>query len=386
MLSNEEFQFIDKNKAEDAKSLALKAHGKFIHSMGFLLNQIKLRQKTKKKLPTWFENTRLLFPTNLSSEQCSSETTADYKATLFHGQSFIDLTAGMGIDALSFSKNFEKGICLEQNQELANVTKHNFETLKVNHFELVEGSGIAYLSSTSACFDLIYIDPDRRPSDARVYDFSDCEPNILEHLDLLLQKGKNILIKASPMLNVDSCVEQLKNVAKIIVVSYKNECKEILFVLEQEYTGNPKIEAIELDTQQCLSVDYPVEEQEIILSSVATYLYDPYVAFRKAGLTDELAKKHGLTRFNATSSLLTSTTLISGFEGRIFKVLKTIAADKKAVKKEGIKRANIITRGFFLSSDQLHEQLKLGRGGNTFLVASKNSQGKVEMIICEKFT
>ena len=130
MLSKEEFDFIDKNKAEDAKSLALKAHGSFQDSMGFLLNQIKLRQKTKKKLPTWFQNTKLLFPTNLSSEQCSSEITGANKASLFQGKSFIDLIGGMGIDTWCLSKNFDSGVYIEQNQELSDIAAHNFIQLQ----------------------------------------------------------------------------------------------------------------------------------------------------------------------------------------------------------------------------------------------------------------
>ena len=384
MLSKEAFDFIKKNKAEDPKSLAFKTHGLFPDTMGFLLNQIKLRQKTKKKLPTWFKNTQLLFPTNLSSEQCSSEITSDYKASQFKGKSFIDLTGGLGVDTLAFSENFDSGIYIEQNEELANIAKHNLGVLEINHVSVFSNNGIDFLTKTKESFDLIYIDPDRRPAETRVYDFSDCQPNVLEHLDLLLDKGKKVLIKGSPMLNIDLCINQLRHVENVTVVSYKNECKEILFTLSKDYKNIPNISATELDTNHELTVDFEQLDIDIPITDCKSFIYDPFVSFRKAGMTEYLSDKYSLTSFNPNSSILTSDQLIKNFPGRYFKLIKTIPADKKALKKEGIKRANLITRGFFLSADLMHKQLKLDRGGNTFLIPNKNTEGKIVLFICEK--
>lgn len=384
MLKKEEFDFITNNKAEDPKSLAFKTHGMFPNTMGFLLNQIKLRQKTKKKLPTWFENTKLLFPTNLSSEQCSSEITSDYKASLFKGKSFIDLTGGLGVDTLAFSRNFDSGIYIERNEELAKIAKHNLRVLEANHISVISDSGIDYLIKSDKVFDLVYIDPDRRPTETRVYDFSDCQPNVLEHLDLLLDKGKKVLIKASPMLNIDLCINQLRYVENVTVVSYKNDCKEILFTISKGFTGFTDITAVELGTDHKVSVNFSELDLETPLTDCKTFIYDPYVSFRKAGMTEYLAEKHQLTTFNPNSFILTSDKLLTDFPGRIFKLIKSIPADKKALKKEGIKRANLITRGFFLSADLMHKQLKLDRGGNTFLIPQKNTDGKVVLHICEK--
>jgi precorrin-6B methylase 2 len=384
MLSAEAFEFIEKNIGQDPRTLALKSHRFDKETMTFLLLQIKQKQKTEKKLPTFFKNHKLLFPTDLSAEQCSSEIAANYKASLFKGEKFIDLSGGLGIDTLALSKNFEHGIYCEWNPKYVEIVKHNFEELKIQNIDFKQVDGIEFLKNTSDTFDLIYLDPDRRQDEKRVFDFENCEPNILEHIDLFFQKSDQILIKASPMLDIHLALKQLKNVSKVWVVSHKNECKEILFLLEKN-AQNIEIEAVELGTNHQLTADWNRQKNKSVAVEPSEYLYDPFVAFRKAELVDILLQKHDLQQAMALS-ILTSDELKTDFEGRIFRKITVLSPNAKELKKQGIKRANIISRGNNLDANTLHKQLKIERGGDDFLIALNHSQNKIELVWCKKIS
>ena len=95
-------QFIEEHLNDDIRELALKYSNAKV-DMALALRQIEARQLLRKKVPSWSDNPDLLFPAHLSVEQCSSEATAQYKASLCHGDSFADLTSGLGVDCYFIS-------------------------------------------------------------------------------------------------------------------------------------------------------------------------------------------------------------------------------------------------------------------------------------------
>ena len=50
--------------------------------VAWAIQQIEARKKIRDKLPTWASNMNIVFPSILSTEQCSSELTARYKQNL----------------------------------------------------------------------------------------------------------------------------------------------------------------------------------------------------------------------------------------------------------------------------------------------------------------
>ena len=64
------------------------------------VEQIQARENIKEKLPSWYACQNIFYPSKLSTEQCSSETTAPYKARLTTGNSLCDLTGGLGLSLI----------------------------------------------------------------------------------------------------------------------------------------------------------------------------------------------------------------------------------------------------------------------------------------------
>ena len=95
--------FIEKNLHEDSNSLIIKYSKQKSIPVRLLVGQIQAKRKAKLKLPTFYAQKRVIYPPQLSMEQCSSELTAIYKSEIAKGNSITDLTGGLGIDLYYFS-------------------------------------------------------------------------------------------------------------------------------------------------------------------------------------------------------------------------------------------------------------------------------------------
>src|SRR5574344_1428314 len=75
-------EFIIQHEKDDSAKLLL-GRGKWPEiDIDLAVNTIECRKAIKAKLPDWYANTGIIYPTRLSAEQCSSEATASYKANL----------------------------------------------------------------------------------------------------------------------------------------------------------------------------------------------------------------------------------------------------------------------------------------------------------------
>ena len=92
----------------------------------WFLQQVEGRERTAEKLPTFAAIEDWWYPVRLSCEQCSSELTARYKASLVSGEKMVDLTGGYGVDTYFLSERFAHTDYIEQNAELCRIATHNF--------------------------------------------------------------------------------------------------------------------------------------------------------------------------------------------------------------------------------------------------------------------
>ena len=152
--------FIEKHLKDDVRQLALQKFPDDVDKM-LVLNQIEARQLLSKKVPSWASNPDLLFPKHLSIEQCSSELTAKYKASIIEGgDTCVDLTGGLGIDSYFLSEKFKTSYYVENQKELCKLAEHNFDVLG-RKIMVVNSDAESFLSKNQN-FDLVFIDPARR--------------------------------------------------------------------------------------------------------------------------------------------------------------------------------------------------------------------------------
>ena len=354
--------------------------------MKLAVEQIEARTKAKTKLPTWWATEGLIFPSKISMEQCSSEETAEFKATLFSGKSMVDLTGGTAVDAYAFSKKFKKVIAVEPNAKLVEMGQHNFKMLGAENVDFIQSTAEDYLKQSHPVA-LIYVDPSRRDeANSRQVLLSDSLPDVIELLPQLQALSQNILIKASPMISIKSTIAELGASIDVHVVAVKNEVKEVLFELSDSATG--KISSVNLTGAEVQSWSYLLHDEETTSAKYSTprnYLYEPNAAIMKGGGYLSFGNAFGLAKLHPHSHLYTSEERIDNFPGRVFEVFEVLPYKPKQLKRSlGLTKANIAVRNFPLSVQQIREQLKIKDGGEAYLFATTFVDGSKRLIICRK--
>ena len=245
ILKKEVQQFINDNLATDVHRILLSKSPFADVSSKQLVEQIESKLKAREKLPTWFETNNIVYPKKLNLSQSSSEKAAFYKASLLNGKSIVDLTGGFGVDCFAFSKQLKNVVHVEQNESLSPIAAHNFRQLGASNVECITSEGIDFLKNATASFDWIYIDPSRRNREnKKVYYLADCEPDVTQQFNLLFSKSPNILLKTGPLLDISAGLLQMPNVREIHIVAISNDVKEVLWVLQKDYTNEPLIKTL----------------------------------------------------------------------------------------------------------------------------------------------
>ena len=378
--------YIRQHADEDVRQLALRGHKCPDVDLQYALEQIAGRQKARTKLPSWAAIDGIVYPPHLSMEQCSSEATARYKASIAgKGALFVDLTAGFGVDMALISQGFQKAVHVERQPQLCAISSENFRLLGLNHIEVVCGDGVAYLH-TMRHADLLFIDPARRDvHGGRTYDISDCTPNVLEILDEMLEKADRVMIKLSPMLDWRKAVADLGKVNEVHIISVDNECKELLLILSK--TKKP-LRVFCVNNDECFEVVEGISSQPRPLPQDMRYLYEPNASVMKAGCFDLIEQRFGVVQLERNSHLFVSDKEILGFPGRQFLIEKRTSMNKRELKAAlaDVDQANITVRNFPMSVAELRKRLKLKEGGDVYIFATTISDEGHQLLVCRKKT
>lgn len=387
LLHKEVQEFISENYDKDLSKLAFQGSPFEDISIQELATQLSGKKKAEKKLPTWFHTDGIIYPTTLNLEQTSSETTAKYKASLVEGSVLLDLTGGFGIDSYFFSRRFKKVVHCELDPELSEIVSHNSHQLGASTIETFNGDGMDRLEAASEVIDWIYLDPSRRDTaGGRVFHLSDCLPDVPQHLELLLSKAPNVLVKTSPLLDLQSGINSLEKVREIHVVAVRNEVKELLWFLSRKPSEEIKIKTLNFKKAGAeVYENYFRREAGVSYSHPLTYLYEPNAAIMKSGLMDLLAADLGLLKLHPNSQLFTSDEL-KDFPGRRFQVLEQLPYSRKKLKPllGKLEKAHIATRNFPESVASLRKQFKLKDGGENYLFFTTLEKEQKVMLLCKK--
>ena len=438
--------FIRQHQDDDVRQLAFLGSKYPEVDMPFALDQIRGRKMARVKLPRWASLEGIIYPPHISMEQCSSESTALYKAELaarllalpvsssFSEEiGFVDLTGGFGVDFSYIAARLGvKSMYVERQAHLCEAAKENFERLGLKNAIVKNGDGIEVLHSflpkkddaasaddslgiiydqslsllkTKLGLKLIFIDPARRDDAGnKVVSLKDCTPDVTVLQEEMLSKADYVIIKLSPMLDWHRAVSELRHVREVHIISVNNECKELLLVLsarnmgdmeassadgEVKYAGNLRIYCVN-DAQSfvCDESDMETSPVKIAPSTLEEmqYLYEPNASLMKAGCFGVLSDRYDARMLSKNSHLFVSQAPIEAFPGRSFRIIAISSFNKKELKRHlsGITKANIATRNFPLSVAELRKRLKLKDGGETYIFATTLSDESHVLVITEK--
>ena len=445
MMNQATQDFIRQHQDEDVRQLAFLGSKNPEVDMPFALDQIRGRKMARAKLPRWANIDGIIYPPHISMEQCSSESTALYKAelaarllglpaSLFSEEiGFVDLTGGFGVDFSYIAARLGmKSMYVERQAHLCDAAKENFERLGLKNAIVKNGDGIEVLHSfhskkkdaasaadslgltydqprsllkTNLGLKIIFIDPARRDDAGnKVVSLKDCTPDVTVLQEEMLSKADYVIIKLSPMLDWHRAISELSHVREVHIISVNNECKELLLVLsarnmgemeassadgEVKHAGNLRIYCIN-DAQCFVSDELDIESSSVKIAPSTLeemqYLYEPNASLMKAGCFGVLSERYDARMLSKNSHLFVSREPIAVFPGRSFRIIAVSTFNKKELKRHlsGITKANIATRNFPLSVAELRKRLKLKDGGETYIFATTLSDESHVLVITEK--
>ena len=386
LLDPEIQSFINSNIGADTAVMALSNNPFEGIDFKEILQQIAAKTKAEKKLPLWFATKNILYPSKVSVEQTSSEITAAYKASLVFGDSLIDLSGGFGVDDYYFSKSFLRVVHCELQENLSEIVAHNFEALNATNIDCKFGESTQILKELNQSWDCIYVDPSRRnDAKGKVFMLSDCSPDVAEHLPLYLSHAKKVLIKAAPILDISAAMQELYDVKEIHLVAVNNEMKEILFLIEKGFRDEPKLICINFTKVETEKTEFDFNQEFSLNTALPKqFLYEPNAAVMKSGQFNQLSSQVDLPKLHQHSHLYTSEIQIK-FPGRSFKIDGVLDYNKAGIARiTSLKKANITTRNFPLSVEELRKKMKLKDGGNSYCFFTTNMNNEKIILICSK--
>lgn len=395
-------QFITDHLNDDVSRLLLSARRYPSLDVPFAVEQIEARRRLRTKLPEWYALPDLIMGGRIPAEQCSSEQTARFKRSIMlaDAHSLCDMTGGMGVDFWYMSQGLDYAVYTERQPALCEAARHNFGVLR----------GVA----TSACseivvreglstelpipdVDVIYLDPARRSIDgSRIYEISDCDPDVVSWQHDLLAHCRQLITKVSPMADISRTLSRLVGVTHLYVVSVRNECKELLVVQQHDASTDASLQ------QQIHCVDFLSDhttefqfskqkigalDSQALAVQIGQYLYEPDVSIMKAQGFKALAECFGVRMLDTDCHYFTSDDLIPDFPGRIFRIDQEIEFSSRVIRqlRRTIPQANIAVRHFPLAADELRRRTGIRDGGEVYLFGATLQNVGPLLLLCSKY-
>ncbi len=392
---------------------------------------LEVRRKLRTKVPEWYAVPSLVYPFRLSGEQCSSSETARYKASLALGLrregippetvasrplpskmgpsllcgrgwpqvsggipsrlNVADLTGGMGVDAWAFAQVAEKVLYNEMQVELARATELNFRELGVENVRFrnawVEPGKVREVLDGFEP-DVIFLDPARRAEDGRkVFLIKECQPDVLGLLPELFEASRYVLLKLSPMADITMACKRLgAHVKEVHVVAAGGECKELLFLLDRDWSGAPSTFIVEggavmeiPDGPSTTSTGSATGSGTVGPLAISTgakrsgeiFLFEPGKALLKAGAFELPCGRFGLTKLGQHTHLYVGEAVPEELRpfGKVFEILEVMPLNNRTMKEAGKRwpQAEVTARNVPMTSDLLRKKTGCVSGGDIHL-------------------
>lgn len=393
-ISNKDFlNFIEKNKDVSPTSLRLKKFKDTTFDINFAITQITCRNKAKSKLPSLFD--KIIYPTDISIEQCTTETVAEFHGSLFKGcDTVYDFTCGLGIDSFFISKNAKTVRSFDINGQVATIANENYKRLNKQNITAFQGDSIEVAKKITEQISACFIDPSRRDkadSSSRLYSLESCEPDVKKIIDSISDKSDFLIVKASPMIDISQTIKYIDGISDIWIISIKNDCKELLFKVDfKQETEKISIHTINYENSRVETFDSVFGNNDyaskFATPEIGNYLYLPNSSIMKANLFGAISKSFKLAKIAANSHLYSSPNKKNYFPGKIFLIDNICGMSKSEIinLRNRIKKANIACRNFPLTPDALKSKLKIKDGGEVYIFATTTAENKHILLICSK--
>ncbi|MDE7355465.1 MAG: class I SAM-dependent methyltransferase [Rikenellaceae bacterium] len=366
LCGNEARLLIEEHLGEDPRRLALSG------LPACVCTQIKLLERCRTKLPLFYRH-RCIIP-EVSFEQASSQHTA--LARRLGGDKAIDLTCGLGCDAYFLSRRYRHVTAVERDELLADIARHNFKLLGADNIDVICADSADFVKSLTESFDLIYVDPARRDGTRRLLLLQECSPDVVALADTLCRLSDKIVVKASPLFDVDEAGRLFGSYGSVDVetVSLDGECKEVMIYVAVGGSDAPTLAVTTITGDKACTHRFSRDDRAAAPCDDRTY---PYLlladaAFVKSRTTGLIAARIPGAAPLCEGVILSDTA--SPYPSlRTYAIAESLCLNRKAkkrLKESGITAATVIKRCCSLGLDKIRQTLGLKEGGDNIVIAA----------------
>lgn len=346
------------------------------------------RNKLNKKWGDYLSPLQYIYTDRSVVEQASSHLTALYAASLINKDDVLaDLTGGLGVNTYFFSTKCKKVDCVEIDSSRSLALKKNLFQLHTDNVEIFNQDCVDWLKKNDKFYDVIFIDPARRDDKGkRFFRLEDCIPNVLSLMPLLQEKGRKVIIKASPLLDITSIFKKINKVNCVHIIEVRREVKEVLIEIsfEQENAGIVRqINCVRLSedrepaiiTLQANESKPQISDKQVQLTE-GYYIYEPSPSIMKSGLFGPFNDLYpALVKFSQNTHLFYSKTYFHDFPGRTFVFGRYLKKrDLKSIKGFNY---NVISRNHPAKPSDIETQYKYKPSDTNFIIATTLENKKV---------
>lgn len=352
------------------------------------LLQMECREKCARKLERTLQCQAFEFPSLAVAEMATGDVLAELHASwLPPGARVLDMTAGLGIDAFAMARRASAVTAIELDPASARALEHNVSALGLENVTAVCADSVGWLREYQGeGFDLIFIDPARRDGAGRHFAFADCAPDVTSLLPLMLEKGAAVMIKASPMLDIDRALAELGTDCEVAVTGTRRECKELVFRLGEG--ARDGVTVCYTDGEPCYEYSRAAEK-----ASAPVYgepmpgdkLWQPWPAVMKGGPFGLLGMVRGCRKLHPSTHLYVGEPQEGFFPGREYRIVEIEEFSKRSCRQfaQRYPEINVAVRNFPLSAPALAARLKVREGGRLQLFGTTLAGGPRALLVAE---
>lgn len=364
--------------------------------------QIEARRKSARKIPWFLALDCFRFPSLQASEQASNQAVSLHHARLVGaGKRVADLTAGLGIDAMTIALQDNQVDAFEMNPHRAEVLGRNAKELGLGSLNVYAVDSIQFLRDNPGVrYDWLFIDPARRDADGRrIFKLQDSLPNVIDNMDMLSGHAADILIKASPLLDISQTIHDLRPFNRkwiIEIVSYRGEVKEVLIHISKSIAKDT-ISVVDIadasgfpigdvNVRYRFDTDYSYVGTPHIADAddivVGRYLYEAGPGMRKLRCTPLICDAFpDIRALSPDAELFISNTLYPDFPGRINIIIRIISGkEAKALQGEHLR---VVSSRYPVTADELRRKYRILEGDARTLIATSAKPGKKLLMLVD---
>jgi hypothetical protein len=236
---------------------------------------------------------------------------------------------------------------------------------------------------------LLYLDPARRSGEGKkVYRLNELQPDVTVLRSRLLQHVDHVVLKLAPMLDIQEGIRQLPETCSVDVLSWKGECRELLFHLRKDAGDAIEIRATEVESAfPAFSFQLQDEQsgRSVPVSEPGAWLFEPHAALRKSGARASICERFNLSVLHANTLLFTGQQHEPEFPGTRWNLLEILPYKPKILRERfQVQGARMVFYNFPETPEQVMTSLKLRSHSDFSLFFVRLNDGKAAVLYAQR--